>query len=194
MSLKNILVLTMLICFSTNYYTIKGEIILGVEIPKLNITEILGKWYLVGSTKADDEFACINIIIQQQSENNFSMEAKVSSMSFLKVKYSSNISESINHIKMNATKRNDSNIINIEQYPGGKSVLLIFDVNYNSYMVFYTSDTMTHLNNGTHGVIYIFSREKMLSNDIFDRVKNSNFYTQGVDPNLELRRVQANVC
>ncbi|KAK0078765.1 hypothetical protein PV326_009163 [Microctonus aethiopoides] len=163
----------MLICFSTNYYTIKGEIILGVEIPKLNITEILGKWYLVGSTKADDEFACINIIIQQQLENNFSMEAKVSSMSFLKVKYSSNISESINHIKMNATKRNDSDIINIEQYPG---------------------DTMTHLNNGTHGVIYIFSREKMLSNDIFDRVKNSNFYTQGVDPNLELRRVQANVC
>lgn len=40
MSLKNILALTMLICFSTNYYTIKGEIILGVEIPKLNITEV----------------------------------------------------------------------------------------------------------------------------------------------------------
>lgn len=122
------------------------------------------------------------------------MEAEVSSMSFSKIKYSSNISESIPHVKMNATKRNDSNIINIEQYPGGKSVLVIFDVNYNSYMVFYTSDTITHLNNGIHGIIYIFSREKMLSNDIFDKVKNSNFYTQGVDPNLKLLRVQANVC
>ncbi|KAK0167965.1 hypothetical protein PV327_001811 [Microctonus hyperodae] len=193
MSLKNILTLSILICFNI-HYTIRGEIILGAEIPNLDITKILGKWYLVGSTEATSELFCVNIIVQQQSENNFMMAAEVSLMPFLKTKYSLNSSKIISNVQMNATKIDGSSIINVEQYPGNKSVLVISDVNYDFYMVFYSSDTMTHLNDGTHAIIYIFSREKTLSDDVFDKVKNSNFYTQGIDSMNKLLRVKANVC
>ncbi|KAK0071258.1 hypothetical protein PV326_001457 [Microctonus aethiopoides] len=193
MALKNILALSVLLCFST-YYIVEGEVIHGVEIPKLNITGILGKWYLVGSTKPDDEFICTTTIIEQQSENNFTIEAKISPMPFLRPKYPSTFSKSGLHFKVNATKRNDSSIINLKEHPHDKSALVIFDVNYDSYMVFYTSETTTRLMNGNYGLIFIFSREKALSEDIFNKVESSNFYTQGVNSKLKLLRVDASVC
>ncbi|KAK0070948.1 hypothetical protein PV325_013814, partial [Microctonus aethiopoides] len=186
MALKNILALSVLLCFST-YYTIEGQVIHGVEIPKLNITGILGKWYLVGSTKPDDEFICSTTIIEQQSENTFTINEKSSPMPFLRPIHPSTFSKYGLHFKVNATKRSDSSIINLKRYPHPDVAFVIFDVNYDSYMVLYISETTTRLN-GNQGLIYIFNREKALSEDIFNKVESSNFYTQGVSSAAKLRR------
>ncbi|KAK0082777.1 hypothetical protein PV325_009837 [Microctonus aethiopoides] len=130
MSLKTVLALSVLLCFST-YYTIEGEVIRGVKIPTLNITGILGKWYLVATTEEEQKLVCMNIIIKQQSKNNFTMDIESTEMFGLKRRFSARRFKPDLRVQMNAIKKNGSNIINLVQRPGfelGRETTLSDDI------------------------------------------------------------------
>ncbi|KAK0074057.1 hypothetical protein PV326_012789 [Microctonus aethiopoides] len=193
MSLKTVLALSVLLCFST-YYTIEGEVIRGVKIPTLNITGILGKWYLVATTEEEQKLVCMNIIIKQQSKNNFTMDIESTEMFGLKRRFSARRFKPDLRVQMNAIKKNGSNIINLVQRPGFELGLVIFDLEYDSYMVWYLTNIRMSLEHATRGIIFILSRETTLSDDIFCKAKSSNFYARGVDPANKLFRIDTSVC
>ncbi|KAK0179906.1 hypothetical protein PV327_005610 [Microctonus hyperodae] len=187
MSLKNILALSVLVCLST-YYAIEGEIIREVDIPKLNVSKIVGKWYLLGGTVLNDGLSCMINTIEQQSENNFTMNIEITFIPSIQDRY---VVVAGNHNILNASIENDSSIINFRLTSELSSVSVIFDVKYDSYMATYATQTMAELNNGTEGRVLIFSREKTLSNDIYEKIKNSNFVKQGLNSTDELIHVNA---
>ncbi|KAK0172119.1 hypothetical protein PV328_005480 [Microctonus aethiopoides] len=190
MSLKNILALSVLVCLST-YCAIEGEIIRGEDIPKLNVTEIVGKWYLLGGTISNDGFSCMTNTVEQQSENNFTMKIQITFIPSIQERYSI-VNDKVNTV--NASIENNSSIIHFRLTPELTSVSVIFAVKYDSYMVTYSAETVEDLNNSTNGRILLFSREKTISDDIYTKIENSNFFKQGVNSTIGLVHMNGTNC
>lgn len=129
--------------------------------------------------------------VEQQSENNFTMKIQITFIPSIQERYSI-VDDNLNVV--NASIENNSSIIHFRLTPELSSVSVIFDLKYDSYMVTYSAETVADLNNSTDGRILIFGREKTISDDIYKKIENSNFFKQGVNSTIELVHMNGTNC
>lgn len=147
------------------------------------MVQALGQWVGLISSNGNTNISCSTMTFGPLSQRSFTMNS-----TFYETgtePYS---------LVFNCTLANDSNVIVCDKGAEGEMVALITDILYDSHMVMYTTSTVEKVGSGNDGYLFLLGRGNEISNEIFEKVKKSKFYLDGLKPDIDLHTKRTDGC